>query len=44
MKWLLACAWLLVVAPAAAQQAQRPLVVPFDTVSREAQSYWLGEA
>ena len=36
----------LVVSPAAAaaQAVQRQLVVPFDNVSREAQTYWLSVA
>ena len=34
----------LVPAAAAAQNAQRQLVVPFENVSKEAQSYWLSEA
>ena len=44
---LVLAAWCcLVVSPAAAaaQAVQRQLVVPFDNVSREAQTYWLSEA
>ena len=37
-------ALLFVPVNAAAQTAQRQFVVPFDNVSREAQSYWLSEA
>src|SRR4026209_2481239 len=46
-KRLATVCWLaLLVVPldAGAQTAQRQLVVPFDNVSREAQSYWLSEA
>ena len=44
---LVIVAWsclVLVPAAAAAQNAQRQLVVPFENVSKEAQSYWLSEA
>ena len=41
MKWALT---LLLPAAAAAQAVQRQLVVPFDNVSKEAQTYWLSEA
>jgi len=50
--WIIACGWLLGVAPEATAQPQRLLVVPFENLSREgpaaspgaAQSYWLSEA
>jgi len=50
--WIIACGWLLGVAPEAAAQPQRLLVVPFENLSREgpaatpeaAQSSWLSEA
>src|SRR5688572_8082736 len=38
------CCLVLCPAAAGAQAVQRQLVVPFDNVSREAQSYWLSEA
>jgi tetratricopeptide (TPR) repeat protein len=38
------CFLLLLPAPGAAQAVQRQLVVPFENVSKEAQSYWLSEA
>ncbi|HEX5107392.1 MAG TPA: hypothetical protein VFV95_03060, partial [Vicinamibacterales bacterium] len=42
---IIACGWLLGVAPAATAQPQRLLVVPFENLSREGgQSYWLSEA
>ena len=43
---LLIVLWCLLLAPAegSAQTVQRLLVVPFENVSREAQSYWLTEA
>ncbi len=43
---LVACLWCLLFAPVegSAQAVQRLLVVPFENVSRDAQSYWLTEA
>src|SRR5688572_14036876 len=38
------CCLVLCPAAAGAQAVQRQLVVPFDNVSREAQTYWLSEA